>query len=103
MRVLAVAERIGQRAGDDAASGSEITDRLGEPRADGGVVGAGAGEGLSRELFAQLRRGRAAFLPHLSEKGEITGGVAPDDAVCVFLGPGADPRCPANIDVLDAG
>ena len=102
MRVLAVAERIGQRPGDDAALRREVAHGLGEPGADGRIVSAGAGKGLGRERLAKLQRGRSAILLHLVEHAEIIGGIDDDGDARMVLGAGADQRRAADIDVLDA-
>ena len=102
MRVLAIAERIDQHAGDDAARGGEVAHGLGEPRADRGVVSAGAGKGLGGELLAKLCRGRAAILLHLIEHAQVIGRIDDDGDARMVLGAGADQRRAADVDVLDA-
>src|SRR4029079_9547090 len=65
MRVLAIAERIGQRSGDDAALRGEVAYGLGKPGTDCRIVSASAGKGLGGKLLAKLYGGRAAILLHL--------------------------------------
>ena len=80
----------------------EVAHGLGEPRADRGVVSAGAGKGLGGELLAKLCRGRAAILLHLIEHAQVIGRIDDDGDARMVLGAGADQRRAADVDVLDA-
>ncbi len=53
MRVLAIAQRLGQRTGDRFARRGGVVQLAGEPGRDGGVIGGGAGEGAGGQLLAQ--------------------------------------------------
>ena len=53
VRVLAIAQGLGQRAAYGFAGRGGVADLLREPAGDGGVIGGGAGEGAGGEAFAQ--------------------------------------------------
>ncbi len=102
VRVLAVAQRLGELAAERAKRRRGIVERLREPVGDRGVVRGGAGVGLGGELLAQRQRGRAAVLGELGEHGGVVVGLDHHRDVGVVLGGGADHRRAADVDVLDA-
>ena len=102
VRVLAVAQGLGEAAGDGFADRGRILDPVGEPGGDCGVIGGGAGKGAGGQLLAQGQRGRAVGLERVNH---LIHGV-PIDAdgdVAVVLGRRADHGRAADVDVLDTG
>jgi hypothetical protein len=65
LRVLAVAQRLGQRAGDCHALLRALAECAGEPGRDRRVILRCAGEGACGKRLAQGKRGRAAMRVHL--------------------------------------
>ena len=103
MRVLAIAQRLGQPADDGARLRRRLAEPAGKPRGDRRVVGRGAGEGARRQRLPQRTRRRAAMRVHLGDHQRVVGGVDHDRDAVVVLGPGADHGRPADVDGLDAG
>ena len=103
MRVLAIAERLGEPADDGARLRRRLAEPVGEPRRDRRVIGRGAGEGARGQRLPQGQRGRAAMHVHLGDHRRIVGGVDHDRDAVVVLGPGADHGRSADVDRLDAG
>ena len=102
VRVLAVAERLGELAADRVPGGVAGIPG-GEPTGDGGVVGGGTGEGLGGQPAAERQRGRAAIAGERGGDLGVIGGVDHDGDVAVVLGGGADHRRAADVDGLDHG
>ena len=102
MRVLAVAQRLAQRAGDGQALRESLAALRGEPGGDRGVIGGGAGIGLAGQPAAQRRAWcRHARRAPPARSAYCAGSVRTATRV-VVLGRGADQRRAADVDVLDA-
>ena len=100
VRVLAVAQGLGEGAADRLARRGGVPDLTGEPAGDGGVIGGGAGEGAGGEAFAQVQGGGAVGLEgvdHLVQPGLVDA----DGDIAVVLGGRADHGRAADVDVLD--
>ena len=102
VRVLAVAQRLGEPAAEGAERRRRIVELLGEPVGDRRVIARGAGIGLGGELLAQRQRRRAAVRGKLGEQRGVVLGLDHHRDIGVVLGGGADHRRPADVDVLDA-
>ena len=99
MRVLAVAQRFAQRAGDDHPVRQLVAALRRIPRCDRSIVRRGAGEGLGRKPVAQ--RTRHAALAQRRLQGGIVERIGHDRDPCGVLRGGADHGRPADVDVLD--
>ena len=102
VRVLSVAQGLGQRTGDRLAGGSFVADLTGEPARDGGVIGGGAGEGAGGQTLAQLQRGGAIGLQGFQNLIDRIL-VDADGHIAVVLRGRADHGRSADVDVLDGG
>ena len=102
VRVLAVAQHLGDGAAERAEGRRLLAELGGEPVGDRRVVGGGAGIGLLGEAAAQGQRDRAVVSGEIVEDGRVVGAVHHHRHVAVVLGGGADHRRTADIDVLDA-
>ena len=101
--VLAVAERLGEGAGEGAAAGRRLAEGAGEPGRDRRVVGGGAAVGRQRPSLAEGEAGGAVVGVELGEEGGVVLDVGDGGHPGVVLGRGAQHRRAADVDVLDAG
>ena len=70
MRVLAIAHHLLQPAAEGAPGRMLDLEHLGEPAGDRRIVGGGAGEGLGRQLLAEIQRQRAEIhLQRIEHRG----------------------------------
>ena len=105
VRVLAVAEALGNRQGRREAGGqaedvAEAGLGLGfEVVGDRGVVGGGALENLESEFAAEFTEGLGRL--HRGEHALVVGGVGDDGDGSVVLGRAAQHGRAADVDVLD--
>ena len=100
VRVLAIAERLGQRSGDRLAARSRIPDLPREPARDGRIIGRRPREGPRRQPLAQLQGGRAIGLQgvqHLIDRVLVDA----DRDIAVVLCARPDHGRAADVDVLD--
>ena len=102
VRVLAITQGLGQRAGDGFARRGGVADLLREPAGDGGVIGGGAGEGAGGEALPQGQIGGPVGLQGLQQLGD-RGLVDADRDIAVVLRARADHGRAADVDVLDHG
>ena len=101
VRVLAVAQRLGQTGTCGDAAGRLL--EAGHPGRDGGIIGGGPAIGDGRLSLAERQGGRAVVGIEFGQKGGVILGVGDDAGKGLVLGPGPDHGRPADIDVLDAG
>ena len=102
MRVFAVAQRGGQRAGYGQRIGEHhALIGEGEPAGDHRIIGGGGGVGLGREHPAEIVAGRATLLRHFGDQPGIVGGIGDDRDAFMILRGGADHRRAADIDIFD--
>src|SRR6516225_5955837 len=85
MRVLAVAKRMDQAAGENALGWRGIAQRFCEPGSNRRIVSTGTGKGLGRKAFAKVRRRRAAMRLNLGKNRKVVGGIDNDRDTCVVL------------------
>ena len=102
VRVLAIAQLLGEPAGDRTPARCALAQGLGEPVADRRIVGGRARVGLGRQRLAQRQTRGAAVLGHLGQDRRIVLRIDHDRHGSVVLGGGPDHRRPADVDVLDA-
>ncbi len=102
VRVLAIAQRLGEASAEGAEVGRGIVEHGREPVGDRRVIGRGASISLGGEAFPQRQRRRAAMSCKLGGDGRIVGGLDDDRDVGMVLRRGADHRRAADVDVLDA-
>ena len=103
MRVLAVAKRLDELAREHAPFRILLAIDIREPIRDRRIVSGGAGEGASRERFAQGKRRRPVMRRHFVEHEAVVGRLGDDGDARVVLGAGADESRAADVDRLDAG
>ena len=102
MRVLAVAQRLGEASPERSEIGGGVVQDRREPVGDRGVIGRGAPIGLGGEAFPERQRRRAAMGGKFARDGRIVLGLDDDRDVGMVLGGGADHRRTADVDILDA-
>ncbi len=103
VRVLTIAQRLGNRSGKGAAARGLDADRTGHPCAHRRVIGRGAGIGDLGELFAEFAAGRSVVLIHVADQFLIILDIGDNGHKSMVLGRRADHRRAANINVFDAG
>ncbi len=101
VRVLAVAQRSGEREGERQALGKRLARLFREPARDRGVIGRRAPEDLRSETPARLVAETAAALRQLQGDGRVVRRVADGSDVRVVLRRRAQERRPADVDLLD--
>ncbi len=101
VRILAIAQRGGERAGEGAARRGDILHDAREPGGNGRVIGRRHAIGLARETAAELQIDLALALVHGGEEAVIVGRVGENADIGVVLGAGADHGRAANVDILD--
>ena len=102
MRVLAVAERLGQAAAKGAELRRRFGKRVGEPVGDRGVIGRRARKGLRGKPPAQRQRCRPAMRVQFCGHGPVITRIDHHGDVGMVLGGGAYERGTANVDGFDA-
>ena len=101
VRVLAIAQRLTQRAGDREPSRKGLAAPLGEPGGDRRIVGSRPSVCLAGQTAAQRERG-AAMPRHLIEHCRVLVRLGQHGDEIMVLRRGADQRRTADVDVLDA-
>ncbi len=102
VRILAVAQRLGELAAERPIGGRDVAKLVCEPVRDRRIVGSGASVGLLRQRLAQGKRGGAAILFQFVEHTRVIVGVDHDRHVIMVLRRGTDHRRAADVDILDA-
>ena len=82
--------------------GERLAELAGEPAADGGIIGGGAGVGFRGQRLAQVEAGGAALGGKLGQHARVVLRLDHDRDGGVVLGGGADHGRAADVDVLDA-
>ncbi|MPL60780.1 hypothetical protein SDC9_06342 [bioreactor metagenome] len=103
VRVLAIAQGLGEGAGEGAPARRVLVDRARHPGADRRVIGRGAGIGDLREVLAEFVAGGAVLGVELLQHRLVILHVDHGRDEGMVLRGGADHCRPADVDVLDAG
>ena len=101
VRILAIAQRLGQSSAKRAITRRTVEGNGGEVIGDESVVGGRPGIGLLRQRTTEDETGPPIVAVHLGPQGLVVADVHHHGHIAVVLGRAADHGGTADIDVLD--
>ncbi len=102
MRVLAIAQRLGQGSAERAIPRRPLEGDIGQVIGDEGIVGGRAGIGLLRERAPKHETGPPIVAFHFGPEGVVIADVHHHGHIAMVLGRAPDHGGSADVDVLDA-
>ena len=102
VRVLTVAQRLGQRSAERAIPRRPLEGDIGEVIGDEGIVGGRTGKGLLGQGAPKHESGAPIVAIHFGPEGVVIGDVHHHGHIAMVLGRAPDHGGSADVDILDA-